>query len=87
MSILMPSRVLARPAVLVLRPTSRRAFSVATRSLLESGQPHHASTALKTNVRESEERSAASVQVVGDEVKGAEGPHYQGEYSLADFGR
>lgn len=58
----------------------RRPISVSTRLLLEAGKPQHASTALKVDVREREEMSGASVRVVGEEVKGSEGPHYQGEY-------
>jgi ubiquinol oxidase len=54
-----------------------RGFASSSRLGIESGKTHHASTALKTNVREREE-NAPEVRVVGDEVKGAEGPHYQG---------
>jgi len=35
------------------------------------------STALKPGVRLAEEKD--NVQIVGEEVKGSEGPHYQGE--------
>ncbi len=73
-----PTLFIRPPVGILLRAVPNRAFHVATRVQVEAGKPHHASTALKTHVRESEERSSASVQVVGDEVKGAEGKHYQG---------
>ncbi len=79
MSLLVKPNILVRSCGCLVRHAPLRSFSVANRAFVQAGQPHRASTALKTNVRESEERSAASVQVVGDEVKGAEGAHYQGE--------
>ena len=79
MSLFMKPTIVIRPSGHLLRPVPRRSFSIATRCSLEAGKPHRASTALKTNVRESEEQSPVSVQVVGDEGKGAEGPHYQGK--------
>ena len=38
-----------------------------------------ASTSLKPNVREQE--TAAKNNIVGEETKGSEGPHYSGKYT------
>jgi len=43
------------------------------------------STALKPGVRYQEEQQ--NLQVVGEEVKGSEGPHYQGMFQCACYGR
>jgi ubiquinol oxidase len=79
-----------RPATTLTKPIAwspiflhhGRCLSSSSRRFIETGKTHHASTALKTSVREREEGSL-EVRVVGDEVKGAEGPHYQGQSTRA----
>jgi hypothetical protein len=73
--------ILSSPSIL-LRPhglANARAFSMAARRQIEAGRPHRASTALKTEVHDREE--GARVGVVGEDMKGAEGAHYQGQPS------
>lgn len=53
---------------------------MAARRQIEAGRSHQASTALRNDVHDREEGSR--VGVVGDEVKGAEGAHYQGKLAL-----
>ncbi|KAI9639822.1 alternative oxidase 1 [Dioszegia hungarica] len=52
-----------------------RSFSAAARRQIEAGRSHQASTALQADVHHREEGS--KVGVVGEEMKGSEGPHYQ----------
>lgn len=59
-----------------------RSFSAAARRQIEAGRSHQASTALQADVHHREEGS--KVGVVGEEMKGSEGPHYQGEFRLSD---
>lgn len=58
--------------------SSSRAFSSAPTSYVQVGRTNNASTALKESVKHREEER--DVGVVGDEGKGAEGPHYQGKH-------
>ncbi|ORY34016.1 alternative oxidase 1 [Naematelia encephala] len=84
--IIRQSRTALRPSLLTisyLHPTTTRSFSFTARKTIEAGRTQHASTALKTNVREREEQSGVSVKVVGEEVKGAEGAHYQDKVPMA----
>jgi hypothetical protein len=61
---------------------SSRAFGSASTSYVQAGRTNNASTALKESVKHREEER--DVGVVGDEGKGAEGPHYQGEHYMSD---
>jgi len=87
LSLVRPSMI--RPTIYALpcrpffQPAHIRAFSCSARYQLEAGRTQHASTALKTSVRNREERSGASEQMVGDEVIGAEGPHYKDQMPSA----
>ncbi|WWC70240.1 alternative oxidase, mitochondrial [Kwoniella pini CBS 10737] len=55
--------------------SSSRSFSVSSRARLQVDEPKQASLALRTDIKEKEERS--SQKIVGGTGKGVEGPHYQ----------
>ena len=91
MSLLIRPGVFARSASLAypfacsshyVPPATGRAFSVSPHAAIEAGKSRLASTALKAAVRDSEENSEGETKVVGAEIKGAEGPHYQGEWRI-----
>lgn len=69
---------LARPG---LYAASARSFSSSSRALIQPDRAAHASTALKTGVREREINNDLAKDVVGEEGKGVEGPHYQGAFA------
>lgn len=52
-----------------------RSFSVAARRSIEAGRTSQASTAIMNDVRVRDEKRG---DVVGGDMKGAEGAHYQG---------
>ena len=79
-----PPPILRQPFVCtsLLRPTvysATRSFASSSRVYIHADNTSHASTALKPGVREREAQNGQGAKVVGDEVKGAEGPHYKGE--------
>jgi len=76
---------LIRPAVYAIpyRASYPLQVRLLTCSVRRYAEATPSSTALKQNVRDREQQSGASLEVVGAEVKGAEGPHYKDQMPVA----